>query len=103
MTTETPYHIVVELDEPEGGLQQARLNPAEAAEALAEKSEAAIRAALEKVKDIGEQVAATVKKISEPPTEATVEFGLKLGAEAGVIAEGTGEAHFVVTLKWVRK
>ena len=99
----TAYQILIELDEPEGGLQQASLSPAKAAEALAEKSEAALRAALEKVKEIGEQVAATVKKISDPPTEATVEFGLKLGAEAGVIAKGTGEAHFVVTLKWEKK
>ena len=99
----TAYQILIELDEPEGGLHQASLSRAKAAEALAEKSEAAIQAALEKIKELGEKVAATVKKISDPPTEATVEFGLKLGAEAGVIAKGTGEAHFVVTLKWEKK
>ena len=40
----TAYQISIELDEPEGGLQQASLSPAKAAEALAEKSEAALQA-----------------------------------------------------------
>ena len=99
----TAYQILIELDASEGGLQQASLSRAKAAEALAEKNEEAIQAALEKIRELGEKVAATVKKISDPPTAATVEFGLKLGAEAGVIARGTGEAHFVVTLKWEKK
>ena len=99
----TAYQILIELDEPEGGLQQASLSPAKAAETLAEKSEAAMQAALAKIKELGDKVADTVKRISDPPTETSIEFGLKLGAEAGVIAKGTGEAHFVVTLKWEKK
>ena len=35
------------------------------------------------------------------PDEATVEFGITLGAETGVVvAKGTGEVHFTVTLTW---
>jgi hypothetical protein len=37
------------------------------------------------------------------PNELTVEFGLTLGAEAGiVVAKGTSEMHFAVTLTWKR-
>ncbi|MEZ0112356.1 hypothetical protein ABH920_006375 [Catenulispora sp. EB89] len=35
------------------------------------------------------------------PQEYTVEFGLTLAAEAGlIVAKGSVEAHFTVTLKW---
>jgi hypothetical protein len=35
------------------------------------------------------------------PSEVAVEFGIVLGAEAGaVVAKGTGEVHFTVTLTW---
>lgn len=35
------------------------------------------------------------------PDEVTVEFGLVLGAESGVVvAKGHGEVHFTVTLAW---
>lgn len=37
------------------------------------------------------------------PDELTVEFGLKVSAETGVVvAKGTGEVHFTVTLSWQR-
>jgi hypothetical protein len=37
------------------------------------------------------------------PAKVTVEFGLLLGAETGVIiAKGSGEVHFDVTLTWKR-
>ena len=35
------------------------------------------------------------------PGEATVEFGLKMGGEAGlIIAKGTAEVNFKVTMSW---
>lgn len=35
------------------------------------------------------------------PQEVTVEFGIMLGAESGiVVAKGKGEVHFTVTLGW---
>jgi hypothetical protein len=61
------------------------------------------RVTLEKVLDdlrpSLERVLATVKGLS--PTEATVQFGLKVGGETGVIvAKGTAEANFTITLAW---
>jgi len=41
--------------------------------------------------------------ISNPPDEATVEFGLTLKADTGVVITKIGtEANFKINLKWVR-
>jgi len=38
---------------------------------------------------------------SAAPDECSVEFGLKIGGEAGImVAKGTAEVNFVVTLLW---
>lgn len=41
--------------------------------------------------------------VAMAPTEAKVEFGLVLSAETGiVVAKGSSEVHFTVTLNWKR-
>jgi hypothetical protein len=41
--------------------------------------------------------------VAMSPDEMSVEFGLTLGAETGlVVAKGTSEMHFAVTLGWKR-
>lgn len=41
--------------------------------------------------------------VAMSPDEVSVEFGLTLGAETGVVvAKGTSEMHFAVTLSWKR-
>jgi Trypsin-co-occurring domain 1 len=41
--------------------------------------------------------------VAMSPDEVSVEFGLTLGAETGiVVAKGTSEMHFAVTLNWKR-
>ena len=41
--------------------------------------------------------------VAMSPDEVSVEFGLTLGAETGVVvAKGTSEMHFAVTLGWTR-
>jgi hypothetical protein len=43
------------------------------------------------------------RMIALAPAEVEVEFGLRLGAETGVVvAKGTSEVHFTVTLVWRR-
>jgi hypothetical protein len=55
--------------------------------------------ALEQLKPSLEKVAALVRTLA--PTEASVEFGLKMGGETGVIvAKGTAEANFKLSLVW---
>lgn len=45
-----------------------------------------------------------LRNFSDPPNEITVEFGVKLNAEAGVIiARTSGEANFRVVLTWNKK
>ncbi len=39
--------------------------------------------------------------LARPPSAVTVEFGITLSAEAGVVvARGSTEAHFTVTMEW---
>ena len=46
----------------------------------------------------------TVKKLSDPPDEVEVSFGLKLDAEAGaVVAKAGTEASINVKLTWERE
>ncbi|WP_230396200.1 CU044_2847 family protein [Streptomyces blattellae] len=41
------------------------------------------------------------RSLARPPAEVTVEFGITLSAEAGVVvAKGSTEAHFTVTMRW---
>ncbi|MCX5562888.1 CU044_2847 family protein [Streptomyces sp. NBC_00038] len=41
------------------------------------------------------------RTLSRPPGSVTVEFGITLSAEAGVVvARGSTEAHFTVSMQW---
>ncbi|KUM79533.1 hypothetical protein AQI70_09225 [Streptomyces curacoi] len=43
----------------------------------------------------------TARSLTEPPSAVTVEFGISLSAEVGVvIARGTTEANFTVSMEW---
>jgi len=73
-------------------------------EELAEKSAKALNTAMGVIRAMAERVTATIDKISDKPTEVSVEFGLKLDAEAGAyIAKAGSEAAFTVTLTWTRE
>jgi hypothetical protein len=55
--------------------------------------------ALNQLKPSLEKVAGLVRTLT--PTEASVEFGLKMGGETGVIvAKGNAEANFKLSLVW---
>ena len=42
-----------------------------------------------------------VRSLPEPPEKVTVEFGITLSADVGVVvARGTTEANFTVTMEW---
>jgi hypothetical protein len=61
------------------------------------------RQSLEEALDSLGPVVRTVRaKLGEmSPDETTVEFGLLIGGETGIIvAKGTAEVHFTVTLSW---
>jgi hypothetical protein len=86
--------IVVEMDHVQAGVVKAG-RPGE----IVGRAAQSLEAALESVTPAAQSILA---KLGEArPHEITVEFGLKLTAEAGaVITRTAGECNFKVTLHW---
>ncbi|MFE4451656.1 CU044_2847 family protein [Streptomyces sp. NPDC056796] len=70
---------------------------------LSRASAETLQEALAHVRPAVEAVARSVRDMAQPPDTVSVEFGIKLSAEAGVVVARTaGEANFAVTLEWNR-
>ena len=53
------------------------------------------------IKSIGNSIIERVKEFNEPADEVEVKFGVKMSVDLGaVIAKGSGEANYEITLKW---
>ena len=92
--------ILVEVDEPqaEGVVRAAR--PGEIAERAVETFETALK----KIQPAAVAIINQLRKVSDPPDQVNVEFGVKLSAGAGaVIASAGAEANYKVTLSWKRR
>jgi hypothetical protein len=92
--------VLVEVDPTEikGGLKLASPKPGQAAA----KATQSLSASLEQL----EPVLRTVKDklVAAAPEHFTVEFGVKLGGETGIIlAKGTAEVNMTITMTWDRK
>jgi hypothetical protein len=89
------------------GVREAAIRgPREIQEKLAEKSARALDSAMGTIQSMAHRVTETVReiKVTERPDKVSVEFGLKLDAEAGAyIAKASTEAGFKVTLSWERE
>lgn len=86
-------HIFVEVDDDAGVVKAGR--PGE----VAAKAAQSLESALESVAPTARAVLAKVREAG--PQQVTVEFGVKLSAEAGaVITRTSGECNFKVTLRW---
>jgi Trypsin-co-occurring domain 1 len=84
-------------DELPGALELASLR---SGEVVAQASES-VEAAIDQIKPAVNAVASRLKALAAD--EVVVEFGIVLGVETGaVIAKGTAEVHFTVTLSWKR-
>jgi hypothetical protein len=78
-------------------LELAALRPGE----VAARARESVEAAIDQIKPAINAVAERLKAVAAD--EVAVEFGIVLGAEAGaIIAKGTAEVHFTVTLSWKR-
>lgn len=89
--------VRVEVDDDEG---IARAGRADDVVATAQQT---LQKALDPIRPLAESVLAKLHDLTETPDAISVEFGLKLSAEAGVIvARGTAEANFTVKLEWNR-
>jgi hypothetical protein len=75
------------------------LGLASSAEEKAKKAKETLESALAQVTPALKSVASRLRDLS--PDDLTVEFGLTLTAETGiVVAKGSTEVHFTVTLAW---
>lgn len=84
-------------DELPGELELAALRPGD----VVARTRESVEAAIDQIKPAINAVAGRLKAMAAD--EVSVEFGIVLGAEAGaVIAKGTAEVHFTVTLNWKR-
>jgi hypothetical protein len=60
--------------------------------------------AIDKIKPVANAVISRVRSLNEPADEVEVKFGLKMNAQLGaVIASGTAEVNYEITLKWKQK
>ena len=73
--------------------------PGEVAAALDET----FQAALARLQPMTQAIVGKLREIAERPDVISVEFGIKLSADAGlVVAHTSGEANFRVNLRWRR-
>ncbi|MQY14151.1 hypothetical protein SRB5_43130 [Streptomyces sp. RB5] len=60
-----------------------------------------LQQSLDKIRPVAAAVWEKLRDMPRTPDKVSVEFGIKLSAEAGVIvAKGATEANFVVTMEW---
>jgi hypothetical protein len=79
--------------------REVGLVPATGLDKTIEKARVTLDAAVGAVMPALSTISGQLRRLS--PDEVTVEFGLVLGAESGVVvAKGHGEVHFTVTLAW---
>jgi|GEM_PF-4123420 len=69
-------------------------------EVVAEKQAAALDGMLDTITTLGNQVKEAMDAMPNPPSELEMTFGMRLGAEKGIITKSNTNAHFVFTLKW---
>ena len=91
--------MLVEVDEPDdGGIVQASRGD------VIEKAHQTLEKSLEKARPAAQLILAQLRKLTDPPDEIEVSFGLKLSAASGVIlASASLEANYEVTLKWIKE
>lgn len=94
-------NFIVEISEVDGieEVSWRSLNPEE----LKAQSNAALNAALEVISEMAQRIAALNDRIPLEFSEVDVQFGVKLGYEAGIIlSKASTDANLSVTLKWQR-
>ncbi|WP_206440218.1 CU044_2847 family protein [Streptomyces scabichelini] len=68
--------------------------------AIAQES---LQQSLDRIRPVAVAVWEKLRHLPETPDRVSVEFGIKLSAEAGlIVARGATEANFVVSLEWSR-
>jgi Trypsin-co-occurring domain 1 len=85
-------------DDLPGTLELASLRPGD----VVARARESVETAIDQIKPAINAVAGRLRAMSADEVE--VEFGIVLGAETGaIVAKGTAEVHFNVTLHWKRE
>ena len=93
--------VLVEVDDTVPAQGQMRVS---AGGAVAEKATQAFDSALAGVKSVAASVMRQLAEVAADANEISVEFGIKLTANAGVIIAGTSaEGNCKIAIKWSRK
>jgi hypothetical protein len=91
--------VLVEVDEPAPTDDRISLG-----DEVTQKARQTFESTLEKVKPVANAIMTKVRSLNEPADEVEVKFGIKMSAELGaVIASGSAEVNYELTLKWQRK
>ena len=91
--------VLVEVDDTQAGRVARGTRPGE----VAEKANQTFEAALDKIKPAAQAIITQLRGLNDEPDEVSVEFGIKLSAEAGAFIASAGvEANYKVSLKWVK-
>jgi hypothetical protein len=90
--------LLVEVDEQTGGVSRAGRGPD-----LIATATQTLREAFGQVRAAAEDAIGSFAEMMPAPHEMSIEFGVRLSAEAGVVvAKAGGEANFTVRLSWTR-
>ncbi len=93
--------IYVEVDEPES---EGMVTQVADGERTIQKAKQSFESALDQVKPVANAVISKLRDLCESPDEISVEFGIKLSAETGVVLASAGiETNFKVALKWQKE
>lgn len=92
--------ILVEVDKP-AAVTDSRIG---IRDEVAQKAQQTFESALNKIKPVADVIMANVRALNQPADEVEVKFGVKISAELGaIIASGSGEVNYEITLKWKRE
>jgi hypothetical protein len=98
---ESGESILVEVDAEELGASADDLVPAASPGEVIAKAEQSFDQALGAIRNVASSVATQVRNLTDPPHEASIEFGITLtGGVNAVLASAGSEATLTVTLTW---
>jgi len=88
--------------EVEGDIEGGVVRSARPGEVVATVAQS-LDAALERLRPMTRAIVVKLRDIAEGPEQISVEFGLKMSVETGlIVAHASSEANFKVTLNWKR-
>jgi hypothetical protein len=98
--------ILVEVNEP--GLTDSSIGITDdrigIREQMIEKSTKSFESALETIKPVANAILTKLGSLHQPADEIEVKFGIKFSSKfEAVVASGTGEVNYEITLKWKRE